>query len=239
VRLGVIETMSGNCDGDATGGDGCGVILGNGGISHGRGMRSSEDGAVFLTGGSGISSGVGGLFHGAGMIGVASLCGGDGVSDGGSGTSMGSSMIMGSGSYCSIDEYCRRCCPQGTKGSGGVTTRGGDSTSGGLRGVVMGTNSDGSIIGGDGTLGTMGGSDTTPLGRDDDGWMIGRMIGGGPIGSVGAIAGADNGASGIVMVGPPDPPEGLGLGMNMGDGDLPLSVLLRPLSNVRSPSRNV
>jgi len=105
VRLGVIETMSGNCDEDATGGDGLGVILGKGGISHGRGMRSSEDGAVFLIGGNGISSGVGDLFHGVGITGVASLCGGDGVSDGGNGTLIGSSMIMGGGSYCSIDEY--------------------------------------------------------------------------------------------------------------------------------------
>ena len=30
-----------------------------------------------------------------------------------------------------------------------------------------------------------------------------------------------------------------GLGMNMGDGDLLLIVLLRPLRKVRSPSRNV
>ena len=86
MRLGVIETMSGNCDEDATGGDGLGVILGKGGMSHGRGMRSSEDGAVFLTEGSGISSGVGDLFHGVGITGVTSLCGGDGVSDRGRST---------------------------------------------------------------------------------------------------------------------------------------------------------
>ena len=84
VRLGVIEMMRGRGDIGLTGGDGCGVSLGNGGMSHGRGMRSSEDGAVnFLIGGNGISSGVGDLFQGAGIIGVASLCGGDGVSDGG------------------------------------------------------------------------------------------------------------------------------------------------------------
>jgi len=53
-------------------------------MSHGRGMRSSEDGVVnFLIGGNGISSGVGDLFQGAGITGVASLRGGDGVSDGG------------------------------------------------------------------------------------------------------------------------------------------------------------
>jgi len=57
------------------------VIFGKGGISHGRGIRSSEEGAVHLDGGKGISSGVGDLFHGAGITGVASLNGGDGVSD--------------------------------------------------------------------------------------------------------------------------------------------------------------
>ena len=87
----VMETMGGKGDEGATGGDGCGVVLGNGGMSHGRGMRSSEDGPViFLIGGSGISSGVGDLFHGAGITGVASLCGGDGVSDKGNGISTGS-----------------------------------------------------------------------------------------------------------------------------------------------------
>ena len=68
VRLGVIETMRGNCGGDSTGGGNCNedvtggdgfkVSLGNGGISHGRGMRSSEEGMViFLTGGNGMPSG--------------------------------------------------------------------------------------------------------------------------------------------------------------------------------------
>jgi len=41
------------------------------------------------------------------------------------------------------------------------------------------------------------------------------------------------------MVGPPVPPEGLGPGMNTGDGDLLLIILLRPLRRVQSPSRNV
>jgi len=87
VRLGVIETMKGGGDVGLTGGDGCGISLGSGGISHGRGMRSSEDGLVnFLIGGSGISSSVGDLFQGAEIIGVASLCGGDGVSDRGRST---------------------------------------------------------------------------------------------------------------------------------------------------------
>jgi len=95
----VIETIGGSSDDDATGGDSCGVILGNGGMSHGRGMRSSDEGPViFLMGGNGISSGVGDLFHGAGIIGVASLCGGDGVSDWGNGMSTGSLMIIGGGS---------------------------------------------------------------------------------------------------------------------------------------------
>ena len=87
VRLGVIDTMRGREDVGLTGGDGCGVSLGSGGMSHGRGMRSSEDGPVnFLIGGNGISSGVGDLFQGTEIIGVASLRGGDGVSDGGRST---------------------------------------------------------------------------------------------------------------------------------------------------------
>jgi len=86
VRLGVIETIRGGGDVGLTGGDSCGASLGNGGMSHGRGMRSSEDGAVnFLIGGNGISSSVGDLFQGAGIMGIASLRGGDGVSDGGKG----------------------------------------------------------------------------------------------------------------------------------------------------------
>jgi len=80
------------------------------------------------------------------------------------------SMIIDGGSYCSIDEYWHRCDPQGTKGSGGVSTRGG-STSGGLGGVGMngGANGDGSTRGGDGILGTIDGKGTSSLGRDDDG----------------------------------------------------------------------
>jgi len=186
---------SGRNDDEATGGDFCGVSLGNGGISHGRGIRSSEEGAViFLTGGVGILSGVGDLFHGAGMTGVASLSGGDGVSDWGNGTSMGSSMIMGGGSYCSMDEYSRRCDPQGTRGSGGVATRGG-STDGRLGGVGIngGANGDGSTRGGDGNLGATGGNGMTSLGGDVGRWMI---------------------------VAVPPPSEGPGLGMNTGDGDL-------------------
>jgi len=254
VRLGVIETMRGNsdgtvglggsCDDDATGVDDGGVILGKGGMSHRRGMRSSEDGTVFLIGGNGISSGVGDLFHGAGITGVASLCGGDRVSDWGNGMSMGSSMFMGGGSYCSIDEYCCRCNPQGIKGSGGVMTRrGGDevrgsSSSGGLGGASIGANGDGSTMGGDSTLGTTGGKGTTSLGRDDDGWINDRITGMGPTWGGGAVARTDGSGSGIMMV---DPPvlEGLGLGMNTGDGDLLLIIILRPLSNVWSPSRNV
>ena len=96
VRLGVIETMRGGGDfgltgsgigssgrnDDETTGDLRGLSLGNGGMSHGRGMRSSDEGAVtFLMGGVGILSGIGDLFHGAGITGVASLGGGDGVDD--------------------------------------------------------------------------------------------------------------------------------------------------------------
>jgi len=149
VQLGVIKTIRGNsgegaiggdvcdsgrsCDDDATGGDSFGVILGKGGMSHGRGIRSSEDRAVRLIGGSGMSSGVGDLFHGAGTIGVASLVGGDRVNDWGKSTLTGLGVLfIGAGdSYCSIDEYCHRCDPQGTRGSGGDVTWG-DSMIGGL-----------------------------------------------------------------------------------------------------------
>jgi len=103
---------SGRNDDEATGGDIRKVISLKGGVSHGRGMWSRDEGPmcffiIGLIGGNGISSGIGDLFHGAGMMGVASLIGGDGVSDWGSGMLTGSSMIMGIGSYCSIDEYCR------------------------------------------------------------------------------------------------------------------------------------
>jgi len=59
------------------------------------------------------------------------------------------------------------------------------------------------------------------------------MIGAGPTGDGGLTAGAADGASTVV------PPEGLGPGMNTGEGDLPLIVLLRLLRRVRSPLRNV
>jgi len=130
VGASVIETIGGNSDEGAAGGDGCGVVLGIGGISHGRGMRSSEEGPICLAGGKGISSGVGDLFHGAGMTGIAPL-------DGGVAT------------------------------QGGVGIRG-NPTGGGLG---MGTNGDGSTRGGDGTLGMIGGSGVTSLGKDDDGWI--------------------------------------------------------------------
>ena len=122
--------IRGSQDDEATGGDV------RGGMSHGRGMRSRDEGPMCfftsdLVGGNGISSGVGDLFHGARITGVASLNGGDGVSDWGNGMSMGSSMIMSGGSYCSIDEYSCRCDPQGTKGSGGDAAWGG-SIFGGL-----------------------------------------------------------------------------------------------------------
>ena len=54
------------------------------------------------------------------------------------------------------------------------------------------------------------------------------------------MTGTDDSGSGMMMVvGPPVPPEGPGLGMNTGGSDLLLIVLLRPLRRVRSPSRNV
>jgi len=169
VRLGVIETMRGRGVVGLTGGDGCGVSLGNGGMSHGRGMRSSEDGPVtFLIGSNGISFGVGDLFQGAGIISVASLCGGDGVSDGGKNIWVGSgvSSIGTGGSYCSIDKYSLRCDPHDTRGSGGDITRGGCS-GGGLGGVGMngGANGDGSTRGGVVGFGITGGSDAV-IGMD-------------------------------------------------------------------------
>jgi len=42
------------------------------------------------------------------------------------------------------------------------------------------TNGDGSTRGGDGTLGTTGGSGMTFLDRDNDGWMNCRITGIGP-----------------------------------------------------------
>jgi len=203
VRLGVIETIRGSCDDDATWGDGCGVILEKGGISHGRGMRSSKEGTVHLVGGNGMFS-------------VCWVTGSDIGKDGGRGmlTGSGVSSIGTGGLYCSIDEYSRRCDPQGTKGSGGDAIQGG-STCGELVLVSAGMNGDGFTRGGDGILGTTGGSGMTSFGRDDDG------------------------SSGIMVVGSPISPEGPGPGMNTGDGDLLLIALLRPLRKVRSPSRNV
>jgi len=89
-----------------------------------------------------------------------------------------------------------------------------------------GANGDGSTRGGDGTLGTTGGNGITSLGRDDDGWMYSHMTGFGPIGDDGRIMGADDdGGSGIIMGFPPVP-EGPGLGMNTGDSDLLLLLVL-------------
>ena len=50
------------------------------------------------------------------------MTGSDVGKDRGRGTLTGSgvSSIRVGGLYCSIDEYSRRCSPQGTKGSGGV-----------------------------------------------------------------------------------------------------------------------
>ena len=44
----------------------------------------------------------------------------------------------------------------------------------------IGTNGDRSTRGGDGVLGTTGGNSMTSLGRDNDGWMNGRITGIGP-----------------------------------------------------------
>jgi len=77
------------------------------------------------------------------------------------------------------------------------------------------------------------------LGRDDDGWMNCRITGIGLTRGGDTIAGADDSGSGITMVGPPVLSEGPGPGMNTGDGDLLLIVLLRLLRNASSPLRNV
>jgi len=94
VGASVIETIGGNSGKGLTGVDGCEVILGNGGTSHGRGMRSSEEGAVHLTGGNGMFS--------AGWV-----TGTDVGKDGGMGmlTGSGVSSIGAVSLYCSIDEY--------------------------------------------------------------------------------------------------------------------------------------
>jgi len=59
-------------------------------------------------------------------------------------TGEGVLLIGTSGWYCSIDEYSRRCDPQGAKGSGGVATRGGsrDGRPGGV-GMNGGATGDG------------------------------------------------------------------------------------------------
>jgi len=56
-------------------------------------------------------------------------------------------------------------------------------------------------------------------------------------GGGGTSTGTDGGAPKTMFVFPP-PAKGPGPGMKMGDGDLFLVILLRPWSNVRSPSRN-
>jgi len=134
-----MEMIRGSCDDDATGGEGFGVFLGNGGISHGRGMRSSEDGAVFLTSGNGLSSCHSVAGTNMGRDGGSSILTGSGVSS------------IGTGSwYCSIDKYSCRCNRQGTRGSGGDSIWGGNSPRGGL-GINGGTTGAG-ITGGRGTF---------------------------------------------------------------------------------------
>ena len=68
-------------------------------------------------------------------------------------TGVGVSLIGTGGWYCSIDEYSRRCDPQGARGSGGIATQGG-FRGGGSGGVGMngGANGDGSTRGGGGTM---------------------------------------------------------------------------------------
>jgi len=78
-------------------------------------------------------------------------------------TGEGVSLIGTDGWYCSMDEYSRRCDPQGARGSGGVATRGG-SRGGGPGGVGTngGANGDGSTRGGGG--GAVTGADIDSIG---------------------------------------------------------------------------
>jgi len=46
------------------------------------------------------------------------------------------------------------------------------------------------------------------------------------------VTGADGGGSGMTIVGPSILPKGPGLGMNTGEGDLLLIILLCPLRNI-------
>jgi len=78
-------------------------------------------------------------------------------------------------------------------------------------------------------IGKTGGSGMASIGKDEDGWIKGRITGIGLMGSGGAVTGTDGGASGIVVTDPP-PPKGVGLGMNT--NDLLLIVLLRFLRSV-------
>ena len=98
--------------------------------------------------------------------------------------------------------------------------------------MIIGTNGDGSRRGGDGTLGTTSGNSITSLGRDDNRWMNCRMTGIGSTRGGNAVTGADDGGSGIMMADSPVPPEGPGPGINMGDSDLLLIVLLRLVRKV-------
>jgi len=152
VQLGVIETIRGSCDEDATGGDSCKVVLGKGGISHGRGMRSSKEGAVFLIGGNGMFS-------------SCWVTGTDAGKDRGNGMVTGSSVLsIGTGGlYCSIDKYSLQCDPQGTRGSGGNVAQEGGSIGDRLVRMNRGANGDGST--GSGMTGGLG---TASLGRDED-----------------------------------------------------------------------
>jgi len=96
-------------------------------------------------------------------------------------------MILSGDLYCSIDKYCRRCDPQGTKGSGGDTTCG-DSIIGGLTSVGICMNSDGSTRGGVGTLGMTGGSG------------IVAVVGGPPIPSEGPGLGMNTGVGDLFLI---------------------------------------
>jgi len=179
------------------------MSLGKGGMSHGRGIRSSKEGTVPLVGGNS-------MFSDCWVAGI------DIGNDGGSGmlTGSGVSSIGTGGSYCSIDEYSHQCDPQGTRGSGGDAAQGG-STGGGLGGMGNGINGNSSTRGG--ISGMTGVSGMTSVGRDEDGWMKGWVTGTGLTGGGGAVIGADDNTAGMTMIDLPPPSKGVGLGMNTGD----------------------
>jgi len=98
-------------------------------------------------------------------------------------TGEGVSLIGTGGWYCSMDEYSRRCNPQGAKGSGGVATRG-DSRGGRSGGIGMtgGANGDGSTMGGGAVTGAdVDGTETMVVDPPTEGVGAGMKMGDGDL----------------------------------------------------------